>query len=156
MLSTDSVSTLYQVWEWGEIDKNKSELEQLERLCSEIPPAAPWLPILVIHIRSQVKTRQSQSYKFKTNAKNLKFEILHKMLNATRLLKLLDKMYKYEMDSTRTVDATEQTRNAGRTDGRLDRWTDRVKPIYPLTTSLCGGYKNTFYHYSALNHWHWH
>ena len=40
------------------------QLEQLECLRSEIPPAAPWLPILVIHIRSQVKTRQSQSYKF--------------------------------------------------------------------------------------------
>ena len=32
------------------------ELEQLKRLRSEILPAAPWLPILVIHIRSQVKT----------------------------------------------------------------------------------------------------
>ena len=40
------------------------KLEQLERLRSEIPPAAPWLPILVIHIRSQVKTTQSQNYKF--------------------------------------------------------------------------------------------
>ena len=40
------------------------KLEQLERLRFEIPPAAPWLPILVIHIRSQVKTTQSQSYKF--------------------------------------------------------------------------------------------
>ena len=40
------------------------KLEQLQRLRSEIPPAAPWLPILVIHIRSQVKTTQSQSYKF--------------------------------------------------------------------------------------------
>ena len=36
------------------------KLEQLERLRSEIPPAAPWLPILVIHIRSQVQRRQSQ------------------------------------------------------------------------------------------------
>ena len=43
---------------WFEI-----KLEQLECLHSEIPPAAPWLPILVIHIRSQVKTRQSQIYK---------------------------------------------------------------------------------------------
>ena len=41
------------------------KLEQLECLHSEIPPAAPWLPILVIHIRSQVKRRWSQSYKFK-------------------------------------------------------------------------------------------
>ena len=45
------------------------QLEQLERLRSEIPPAAPWLPILVIHIRSQVKTRQSQSYVFNKIAK---------------------------------------------------------------------------------------
>ena len=52
----------YQVW-----------LEQLERLRSEIPPAAPWLPILVIHIRPQVKTRQSQSYKSKKIAKNSNF-----------------------------------------------------------------------------------
>ena len=37
-------------------------------------------------------------------------------------------MYKYEMDPTRTVGATEQTRDAGRTDG--------VKPIYPTITLL--------------------
>ena len=42
----------------------QNKLEQLERLRSEIPPAAPWLPILVIHIRSQVKKKPSQSYKF--------------------------------------------------------------------------------------------
>ena len=97
------------------------KLEQLERLRSEIPPAAPWLPILVIHIRHQVKTRQT--------------------LHATHLLKLFDKMYKYEMDQTWTVGATERTRDAGRTqDGRRrERRTDGVKPIYPPTTSLCGG-----------------
>ena len=39
----------------------RPELEQLVRLRSEIPPAAPWLIILVIHIRSKVKTRQSRS-----------------------------------------------------------------------------------------------
>ena len=62
-------------------------------------------------------------------------------LHATHLLKLLDKMYKYEMDPTKTVGATEWTRDAGRTDG--------VKPIYPPpppTTSLCGGY-------NELTHW---
>ena len=46
------------------IYSNQQKLEQLEHLRSEIPPAAPWLPILVIHIRSQVKRRPSQSYKF--------------------------------------------------------------------------------------------
>ena len=52
-----------------------SKLEQLERLRSEIPPAAPRLPLLVIHIRSQVKITQSQSYKFLKIAKisNIKF-----------------------------------------------------------------------------------
>ena len=41
------------------------ELEHLERLHSEIPPAAPWLPTLMIHIRSQVKTRQVKVIYFK-------------------------------------------------------------------------------------------
>ena len=53
------------------------ELEQLERLHSEIPPTAPRLPILVVHITSQVKTRQSQSYKFKKNAKNSARNFIH-------------------------------------------------------------------------------
>ena len=53
-------------------------------------------------------------------------------MHATHLLKL-DKMYKYEMDATRTVGATERMR-----DGR----TDEAKPIYPLTTSLCVEYNN--------------
>ena len=64
-----SVSTL----SFNQIRANKIKLEQLEHLHSEIPPAAPWLPILVIHIRFQVKTRQSSSYKFKKIAKNLNF-----------------------------------------------------------------------------------
>ena len=34
------------------INWSLKKLEQLERLRSEKPPAAPWLPILVIHIRS--------------------------------------------------------------------------------------------------------
>ena len=114
---------------------NSAKLEQLERLRSEISPAAPWLPIIVIHIRSQVKTTQSQNYKFKKNAKNSNFEILLETLHSTHLLKLLDKMYKYEMDQTRTAGNTEQTRDAG-------CWTDRVKPIYIPTTSLCWGWYN--------------
>ena len=105
------------------------KLEQLEGLRSEIPPAAPCLPTLVIQIRSRVKTRQSQSYKFEKFAKNSIFLIWQKTLYATHPLKLLDKMHKYEMDPIKTVDATERTRDA---DGRTDRrTTDGVKPIYP-------------------------
>ena len=99
------------------------QLEQLERLRSEITPTAPWLPI--IHIRSQVKTKQTESYKLKKIAKYSKFEILHKTLHAAHLLKLLDKMYKYEMDPTRTVGATERTHDAGWTDGQTNKRTDR-------------------------------
>ena len=42
-----------------------------------------------------------------------KIQILQETLHATHLLKLLDKMYKCEMDPTRTVGATERTRDVG-------------------------------------------
>ena len=50
-------------------------------------------------------------------AKNWNCKILQDTLHVTHLLRLLDKIYKYEMDSTKTVGATERTRDAGRTDG---------------------------------------
>ena len=54
-------------------------------------------------------------------------------------MKLLDKIYKYEMDPTRTIGATEQTWDAGWT-GRTDGPTDGVKPIYPPHQQLrCAG-----------------
>ena len=45
---------------------------------------------------------------------------MQETLHTTHLLKLLDKMHKYEMDPIRTVGATEQTRDAGRMDGRTE------------------------------------
>ena len=116
------------------------KLEQLERLRSEIPPAAPWLPILVIHIRSQVKTRQS--HKFLKIAKISYFAILQETLHATHLLKLLYKMHKYEMDLTRTVEATERTRDVGRTRDRrgTDGQTDgRSETNIPPQQLRCAG-----------------
>ena len=53
-------------------------------------------------------------------AKNSNFDILQAPLHTTHLLKLLDKMYKYEKDPTRTVAATERTQNAGWTDGQSE------------------------------------
>ena len=50
--------------QWSNPEWYGQKLEQLEWLHSEIRPATPWLPILVIHIRSQVKTRHSESYTF--------------------------------------------------------------------------------------------
>ena len=76
-------------------------------------------------------------------AKNSNFKILLETLHATHLMKLLDKMYKYEMDPTRTVGATERTRDAGgtdgQTDGRTDGRMDGVKPIYPPKQLCCAG-----------------
>ena len=58
-----------------------------------------------------------------TNFKKLpKIQILQETLHATHLPKLLDKMDKYEMDPTTTVEATERTRDAGRTDGQWMEW----------------------------------
>ena len=65
-----------------------------------------------------------QIKKEKKIANNSNFGILQETLHATNLLKLLGKMYKYEMDPTRTVGATEQTCDAGRTDGQTDGRTD--------------------------------
>ena len=42
-------------------------------------------------------------------------QTLKETLHATHLLKLLDKMYKYQMDPTRTVGATVRTWDDGRT-----------------------------------------
>ena len=41
-------------------------------------------------------------------------------LHATYLLNLLNKMYKYAMDPTRTIGTTELTQDAGWTDGRSE------------------------------------
>ena len=59
-------------------------------------------------------------------AKNWNSEILQETLHVTHLLKLLGKMYKYEMNPTRTVGDTERTCDAGQTRDRrgMDRRTD--------------------------------
>ena len=90
---------------------------------------------MITHTRDsyqiQVKTRKSQKLQIKK--KLTKIQILKKTLDATHLLKLLDKMYKYEMDPTRTVGATEWTQDVWRTDGRTDRLSETN---IPPTTSL--------------------
>ena len=76
-----------------------------------------------------------------TNLKNSpKFQILKRALHATHLLKLLDKMCKYEMDLMSIVVGTERTRFCPQTDRRTDRRTrwyqchNHYTP--PLSTSL--------------------
>ena len=88
-------------------------------------------------IPSQNKTKSK--LQIKKIAKNSNFENLQETLNETHLPKLLDKMYEYEMDPTRTVGATEQTRDAGRTDRRTDGWREIN---IPLNNFVVWGYKN--------------
>ena len=57
--------------------------------------------------------------------------MLQETMHVTHFLKLLDKMYKYEMGPTRTVGATEQTWDAGQTDGRMDRSSETNIPPPP-------------------------
>ena len=104
------------------------------------PPPAQYYPILLIHIGSQVKTRQSQSYKFEEFAKISNLLILKQnktnTLHTTYLLKLLDKMCKYEMDLASIVEDTEQT--------WFCRQTDKVKPIYPPSTFKIKMFSDTY------------
>ena len=94
-----------------------------------------YLPILVIHIRSQVKTRQSQGYKIKEFAKISNLWIMIIVVYLTQLLKLLDKIRKYKMDPASIVEDTEQTQFCPQTDRQTDRQMDKVKSVYSL--QLC-------------------
>ena len=71
-------------------------------------------------------------------AKNSNYDILQETLHLTHLLKLLDKMYKYEMDPTRTVGTTEWTQDVGPTDGRMDRRMDRWSETYIHLNNFVG------------------
>ena len=68
----------------------------------------------------------------KVKVTNLKiFWILKRALHETHLLKLLDKMCKYEMDPMSIVEDTERTLFCPQTDRRTDGQTDKVIPVYP-------------------------
>ena len=72
-----------------------------------------------------------------TNLKNLpklRFFFKRKTSQATHLLKLLDKMCKYEMDPASIVEDTERAGFCP----QADRQTDMAKPVY-----FDEGYKNT-------------
>ena len=115
--------------------KLEFKLEHLERLHSDDTPAASWLSILLSHIGSLVKRKQSQSYKFKELAKIFFFLILKQILHAAHHLKLLYKMCKYEMDPTSIVEDTVQTWFCPQTDRRT-RWNQYT----PFQLHWSGGY----------------
>ena len=70
------------------------------------------------------------------NCQKLKFWNFARNLTYTDLLKLLDKMFKYEMDPTRTVGATDAGRMDGQTDGGTNAWSETNIPPPPTTSLL--------------------
>ena len=82
-----------------------------------VPDISPLMPmhqdpLLVHYIESHLDPKSNEdkvSYKFTEFAKISNFEILKQTLHTTHLLKLLDKMCKYEMDPTSIVEDTERT-----------------------------------------------
>ena len=98
------------------------------------PPPPHDYPYHWVILDPKVKRRQSQSYKFKKFAKISNLWIFKQALYATHLLKLLDKMCKYEMDPMSIVEDTERTRFCPQTDRRT-RWYQYT----PLSTSLKPG-----------------
>ena len=86
----------------------------------------PRRPMITHQIPSHNKT-ESKLHILK-HCQKFKFVILQETLNATHLLKSLDKMCKHVMDPTRTVGVTERAWDAGQTDGRTDGQTDGRNP----------------------------
>ena len=108
----------------------------------KISTATPWLPILSIHIgRLSFKSKQD---KVKVTNLKKKFGIVQKSEHVTHHMKLLNQMYKYEMDTASSVENTEQIWFHRQMDGRMDR---RMGWQYsPLSTSLEWGYNYRVLH----------
>ena len=79
-------------------------------------------------------------------------------------MKLPDKMYEYEMDPTRTVEATARTWDAGRTrdergtDGRTDGQTDgrtELNQYTPQQLRCAGGIITKYHKWSKLYECNW-
>ena len=102
------------------------KLEQLERLRSEDTPRR----LMITHSIESYWIPSQKKTKSKSN-----FLILKQTLHGTHLLKLLDKMCKYEMDPTSIVEDTERTDSVHR---RTDRQTDKTRwnQYTPLSASL--------------------
>ena len=130
-----------------QIEKHKIKLEQLEHLRSEDTPRR----LMITHtiesywIPSQKKTK-SKLQIFKKIAKISNFWISKHALHATHLLKLLDKMCKYEMDLMGIVEDTELTPFCPQTDKQTDEQMDKVIPVYPPFNFVeAGGIKKVFW-----------
>ena len=124
------------------------KLEQLERLRSEDTPTTSWLPIPLSHIGSQVKRRQSRSYKFKKfqifefwnrhYMRHTFFSCLIRCANMKWIRWVLLKIQSGHDFVHRRTDRTD-----GQTDGRTDGQGDTSIPSFQLRWS--GGHKKLQY-----------
>ena len=116
------------------LQESEKNLEKLECLRSEDIPR----PLMITHIiesywiPSQRKTKSK--LQIKEFAKISNFYILKQTLHLEHLLKLLDKMCKYEMDPTSIVEDTGRTRFCPQMDRRTDGQGETS--ILPLSTLL--------------------
>ena len=151
----DRKSTLYQ-----SAMANKTKLKQLECLLSENSPPPPppppphthththtHSPILLIHIGSQGKTRQSQNHNIiKKNCQKFDFYNFAKKYLPHTFWSCLIKCVNIKSDHASIVEVTEQTwfcqQTGVQTVRRMDRRTDPLMTWYqysPLSTSLKRG-----------------
>ena len=134
-----------------------NELEQLERLLSEDNTRRPMITHTIdsYWIPSQNKTKSKlQIQRVCQNFKYFNFE--KKTLHATHLLlKLLDKMCKYEMDLVTIVEDTERTRFCPPTDRRT-RW-NQYSPFNFVgrggIISAIGPWNHISCNFTTWHHW---
>ena len=107
-------------------------------------PPASWLPILLSHIGSQVKRRQSQSYKFKEFAKSLHFQFRNKLYMRHTFWSCLIRCANIKcirwvlLKIQSTHDSVHRQTDGRTTDGQTEGRT-RWNQYTPLTTSLKWG-----------------
>ena len=142
-----NIPTLVQIMAWHRPgDKPLSEPPRTPAFWDT--PAAPWLPMLVIHIRYQSKQDKVKVTNLKRLPKNSKLKLLQPTFHTTHLLEFFDKMYRVQIwnGSNHTCRCYRVDTWCGtegwtdrRTDGRTDGWTDWVKPIYPPNNFVVRG-----------------
>ena len=91
--------------------------KQLEHTSSEIPLTYPYSWFTSDPMSKQDKVKVT---KLKKNYQQFKFWNFARNFICDTPSEVVDKMYKYKMDPTRTVGTTERTQDAGRTDGRKE------------------------------------
>ena len=105
-----------------------------------ISPATTWLPIPMIHIRSQVMRRQSQIIDYKKLPKISIFKFCKKLYTWHTFWSCLIRCIntKWIQPELWPLQGGHRMQD-GQMDRRTDRWMDGLTEWNPATTLLCGG-----------------